>query len=101
MSTATVEELNLDTTPGDAPTSVNGVKGEELKRIIEHIENLEEQKKGISEDISLVKKEAKNDGFDVKTINEIVKLRKKDSHTIAEEQQLMDVYKRALGMPLD
>ena len=86
---------------GDAPLSVNGVKAEELQRIIERIENLEEQKKGIQEDISEVKKEAKNDGFNVQTINSIIKIRKKDSRTLAEEQELLDIYKRALGMPLD
>ena len=84
----------------NAPASVNGVKAEELQRIIARIEQLEEQKKGVQEDISLVKKEAKADGFDVKTINAIIKLRKKDERTVQEEENLLDIYKRALGMPL-
>ena len=92
------EALDLDSTASDGPTSVNGVKAEELQRVIQRIENLEEQKQGIADDIKLVKAEAKADGFDVKTINEILKLRKKDASEIEQAELLLQVYKRALGM---
>lgn len=92
------ENLDLDTAPGDGPVRVNDVSAETLRNIIERIERLEADKKGIQEDISEVKKEAKGEGFDIKTINAILKLRKKDSRTIEEEELLLLVYKRALGM---
>lgn len=96
--TDTAEILDIDTTQNKTPVSVNGVKAEELQRIIDRIERLEEDKKGIAEDIKAVKGEAKSDGFDIKTITEILKLRKKDAHTIEEEEMMIEVYKRALGM---
>ena len=98
MADAAEDLLDLDTTPGDGPTSVNGVSAQELRDLIRRIENLEEQKKGIADDIALTKKEAKANGFDVKTINTIVKLRKKDAREIEEEETLLVAYQRALGM---
>lgn len=80
------------------PTSVNGVKADELKRIISRIEVCENQKAGVAEDIKLIKAEAKSEGFDVKTINQIIKLRKMDSNTIEAAELLLEVYKTALGM---
>lgn len=80
------------------PTSVNGVKADELKRLIDRIENLDDRKTGIMEDIKLVKAEGKAEGFDLKTINAILKLRKMDEQTIEAEELLLEVYKRALGM---
>jgi uncharacterized protein (UPF0335 family) len=85
-------------TSNNAPTSVNGVKSEELQRIVQRIENLEGQKAGISEDIKLVKHEAKSEGFDVAAINKIIKLRKKDASDIEAEEMILDVYMRAMGM---
>ena len=96
----TAEVLDIQGGDDKTPASVNGVKAEELQRVIERIERLEEDKKGIADDISLVKKEAKADGFDVKIINQIIKLRKKDAREIEEEETLLMAYKRALGMPL-
>lgn len=98
MSADTAEVLDLDT-GNDVPASVNGVKAEELQRIIDRIERLEREKQERADDIALVKKEAKADGFNVKVINEIIKLRKQDLSTIREHELLVSVYKRALGMP--
>ena len=89
---------NLDQDAPVAPASVNGVKAETLRDYIERIERLVERKEGITDDIKLVKQEAKAEGFDTKTINEILKIRKKDSATLEQEEQLLDIYKRALGM---
>jgi len=89
---------NLDHDAPVAPASVNGVKAEALQDIIDRIERLVERKEGVTADIKLVKAEAKAEGFDPKTITEILKLRKKDAATLEQEELLLEVYKRALGM---
>lgn len=89
---------NLDQDAPVAPVSVNNVKSEALRSVIERIERLVERKEGITADIKLVKAEAKSEGFDIKTINELLKLRKKDASTLEQEELLLEVYKRALGM---
>ena len=92
-------DIDTDTnTETSGPTSVNGVKADELKRIISRIELCENQKAGVLEDIKLIKAEAKSEGFDVKTITQIIKLRKMDASTIEQEEMLLSVYKIALGM---
>ena len=85
-------------TTSSGPTSVNSVKGDELRGFIKRIELLEERKAGMAADIKLVKDEAKSTGFDIKTLNTILKLRKMDATTIEAEELLLEIYKRALGM---
>ncbi len=80
------------------PTAVNGVVAADLKKFIQRIETVEERKAGMSADIKMIKDEAKSQGFDVKTLNQIIKLRKMDATTIEAEELLLEVYKRALGM---
>lgn len=70
----------------------------QLRNFIERIERLEEDKKGISDDIKDVKAEMKGSGFDVKAVNTILKLRKKDVAERQEEEAILDLYKAALGM---
>ena len=77
---------------------VGGVAGDRLRTIIERIERLEEEKKAISDDVSEVFSEAKGAGFDVKVIRQVVRLRKMDATDRSEMEQVLDVYKRALGM---
>jgi len=91
-------QSDTDSTTSTGPTSVNGTKGAELKKFIERIELVETRKAGMSADIKMIKDEAKATGFDVKTINQIIKLRKMDASTIEAEELLLEVYKRALGM---
>lgn len=71
---------------------------EQLRQFIERLERLDEEKKNISEDIKEVFAEAKANGFDVKIMREILKLRKKEDTELKEEEYLIEVYKRALGM---
>lgn len=80
------------------PPRVGGVAVDQLKSIITRVERLEEEKASIAADIRDVFAEAKGNGFDVKAIKEIIKLRRKDSQTREEEEAVLDVYKRALGM---
>ena len=75
-----------------------GVAGERLKSFIERIERLEEEKRALAADIKEVYSEAKGAGFDVKTIRELIKIRRMDEDDLDEREALLDTYKRALGM---
>ena len=77
---------------------VGGVAGDRLRTIIERIERLEDEKKALSDDIREVYSEAKGAGFDIKIIRQIVRLRKMNASDRSEMEQVLDVYKRALGM---
>jgi uncharacterized protein (UPF0335 family) len=79
-------------------TDVGGVAVERLKSFIERIERLEEEKRGLSGDIKEVYAEAKGSGFEPKIMRQIVKLRRMDKADVDEEESLLDLYKRALGM---
>lgn len=69
-----------------------------LKRLIENIEKLNEEKSEISRQISDIYKEAKAFGFDTKAMREVIKKRKMDSDKRIELEQLTETYKEALGM---
>lgn len=69
-----------------------------LKQYIEKIETLEEEKVKIQEDMSDVFSEAKSDGFDVKVMKKILKLRKMKKEDRENEDYLLDTYMMALGM---
>jgi uncharacterized protein (UPF0335 family) len=71
---------------------------DQLKAIIERIERLEEEKKTISDDIRDVYAEAKGNGFDVKALRTIVRLRKQDEGERAEQETILETYMQALGM---
>jgi len=74
---------------------------DQLRSIIERIERLEEEKKTIADDIKEVYGEAKGNGFDVKTLRQIVKLRKQDREERAESEAMLDMYLHALGMAIE
>ena len=71
---------------------------DQLKAIIERIERLEEEKKTISDDIRDVYAESKANGFDVKALRQVVKLRKQDVNERNEQQAILETYMNALGM---
>ncbi len=71
---------------------------DQLKSIIERIERLEEEKKAISDDIRDVYAESKGNGFDVKAIRTIIRLRKQDPNERQEEESILEIYLQALGM---
>ena len=77
---------------------VAGVAGDRLRSFIERIERLEEEKATLSEDIKEVYSEAKGTGFDVKIMRQIIRLRKMESGDRNEMEEILDVYKRELGM---
>jgi len=71
---------------------------DQLKAIIERIERLEEEKKATSDDIRDVYAEAKGNGFDIKALRTIVRLRKLDSDERREQEEILETYLQALGM---
>ena len=75
-----------------------GLSVEHLRQFVERIERLDEEKQTIAEDIKEVFQEAKSNGFDVKTLREIIKIRKADASDLEEQEYLLDIYKRALGL---
>ena len=77
---------------------VAGIAGDRLKSFIERIERLEEEKRALAEDIKEVFAEAKGTGFDTKIMRQIIKIRKMDKDDLDEQETLLDIYKRALGM---
>lgn len=74
------------------------VAADQLRLLIERIERLEEEKKGVADDIKDVYGEAKSTGYDVKTIRAIVRLRKMENHVRQEAEALLETYKAALGI---
>lgn len=76
----------------------DNVSAEQLRLLIERIERLEEEKKGISDDIADVYGEAKSTGFDTKTMRTIIRLRKMEKHHRDEADALLETYRAALGM---
>jgi uncharacterized protein (UPF0335 family) len=71
---------------------------DQLKAIVERIEHLEEEKKAIADDIKDVYAEAKGNGYDVKALRKIIRLRKQDKNERAEEEAILETYMHALGM---
>jgi uncharacterized protein (UPF0335 family) len=74
------------------------VAADELRLLIERAERLEEEKKGISDDIKDVMAEARGRGYDPKAIRKILSIRKKKREEYQEEEAILEVYLQALGM---
>ena len=71
---------------------------DQLKAIIERVERLEEEKKTISDDIRDVYAEAKGNGYDVKALRTIIRMRKQDADERQEQETILETYMQALGM---
>jgi uncharacterized protein (UPF0335 family) len=78
--------------------SEGGIAADQLRAFIERIESLEEEKRSVQANIKEVYDEAKGTGFDVKIIRQVVRLRAKDKDDRAEEEELLALYKAAIGM---
>ncbi len=74
------------------------VAADELRLLIERAERLEEEKKGIADDIKDVMGEAKSRGYDAKAIKKIMAIRKKKKEEYQEEEAILETYMHALGM---
>ncbi len=82
----------------NATSGKGNVTADELRLLIERAERLEEEKKGISDDIKDVMAEAKSRGFDTKAIRKIIQIRKKKKEDFQEEEAILETYMSALGM---
>jgi uncharacterized protein (UPF0335 family) len=78
-----------------------GVAAGQLRSFIERIERLEEEKKGIADDIRDVYAEAKGTGFDTKVMRQVIRLRKQEPNERQEAEAILDLYMHALGMVPD
>lgn len=76
----------------------DSIASDQLKSFVERIERLEEEKQAISDDIKDVYAEAKANGFDVKILRQVIKMRKQDASERAEMESLLELYCNALGM---
>jgi uncharacterized protein (UPF0335 family) len=79
-------------------TKPQTVAKDHLRAFVERIERLEEEKKALSDDIRDVYAEAKGNGFDVKAMRIIVRMRKQDKNERAEQEAIVETYMHALGM---
>lgn len=79
-------------------TEIGGVSGAKLKNFIERIERLTEEKTGIANDIKEVFSEAKGTGFDTKAMRAILKIRKQDTDARREQEEILELYKAAIGL---
>ncbi len=79
-------------------TQTGGVTGEQLRSFIERIEKLEQEKAALMETIRDVYSEAKGSGYDTKVMRQIVRLRKMEDQARREQEELLDLYKNAIGL---
>jgi uncharacterized protein (UPF0335 family) len=77
---------------------VAGIAAEQLRLFVDKIERLEEEKKELQENIKEAYAEAKGEGFDVKILRKLISLRKMRPNDRQEQDELLDLYKAALGM---
>lgn len=82
----------------DPDSDVGGIAADRLRSIIERIERLEEERKALADDIKDIFAEAKSAGFDVKVVRQIIRIRKQEPAEVEEQETLLDLYRRALGM---
>lgn len=113
LKAALAEDLGIDPTPKPKGRRIPvkntpedkkvadqaySVAADELRQFIEQFEQLEAEKKDITERQKEVMAEAKARGYDTKVMRKIVALRKRDRDDIAEEEAILEMYKQALGM---
>jgi len=102
-TTEAMERATRDLKRGKPPAAVADEPAtkfakDQLKSIVERIERLEEEKKVIADDIRDIYAEAKGNGYDVKALRTIVRMRKQDPNERAEEETILETYMHALGM---
>jgi uncharacterized protein (UPF0335 family) len=79
-------------------TETGGIAADRLRSLVERIERLEEERKALANDIKDIYAEAKSAGFDVKVLRQLIRLRRQEPADVEEQESLLDVYRRALGM---
>ncbi len=87
--------------PPAAGDNSGPIAADRLRSIVERVERLDEEKRALSGDIKDIMAEAKSAGFDVKVIRQLIAIRRKDAAEVEEQETLLQIYKRALGMLSD
>lgn len=93
-----LDAAQKSTAKSDDSPETGGIAADRLRSLIERIERLEEERKALGNDIKDIFAEAKSAGFDVKVIRQIIRIRKQEPAEVEEQESLLDVYRRALGM---
>lgn len=83
---------------GNGPVNTGGVAHDQLRSVVERIERLEEEKAATAADIKEVYAEAKANGFDTKTLRQVVRIRKQDKTERQEQLAILELYLSALGI---
>lgn len=78
--------------------AIGGIAADALKGYLDRIEKLEEEKKALAEDVKQVYAESKATGFDTKILRKLVSLMRMEEHERKEQDELLDLYKRAAGI---
>ncbi len=81
-----------------APSATGGIAADRLRSLVERIERLEEERKALGADLRDVYTEAKSAGFDIKVMRQLIRLRRQEPQAVEEQETLLDLYRRALGM---
>jgi uncharacterized protein (UPF0335 family) len=98
------EQVDLEEATGVAPrqqqreAEAGGIAADRLRSVVERVERLEEERRALAKDVKDVLAEAKSAGFGVPTVRRIVKLRRMEPAAVEEQDTLLDLYRRALGM---
>ncbi len=79
-------------------TNTGGIAADRLRSLVDRIERLEEERKALGSDIKDIYAEAKSAGFDVKVLRQLIRIRKQEPAEVEEQETMLDVYRRALGM---
>ena len=90
--------MALDAAVSTKEPETGGIAGDRLRSIVDRIERLEEERKALSGDIKDIYAEAKSAGFDVKVLRQLIRIRKQEPAEVEEQETMLDVYRRALGM---
>jgi len=90
--------MALDSTETTDAASQGNIAADRLRSLIERIERLEVERKALGSDIKDIYAEAKSAGFDVAVLRQLIRIRKQEPADVEEQETLLDVYRRALGM---
>lgn len=82
----------------ESQPKTGGVNAERLRSLVQRIERMEEERKALSGDIKDIYAEAKSAGYDVKVLRQLIRIRKQEPADVEEQETLLDLYRRALGM---
>jgi uncharacterized protein (UPF0335 family) len=82
----------------EIPFDGGNIGGDRLRSFVDRIERMEEVRKEAADDIKDLYQEVKSAGFDVKVMRQLIRLRKQEPAEVEEQETLLDVYRRAIGM---